>query len=137
MVGGATPDHVEAMGAYGLGYGMAFQVVDDVLDVVATDDELGKPAGHDMVEGVYNLPVLRALAGSDGDQLRGLLGGPLDDAARMKALDLVRSGPGVASAVATARDYVDRAVAALATVPPGPGVDSLTAAAHHLVTPFD
>lgn len=136
MVSGVPPAQVEAMGAYGLAYGMAFQVVDDVLDVVATDDELGKPAGHDMVEGVYNLPVLRALAGDDGDQLRDLLGGPLDDDARMKALDLVRSGPGVASAVATARDYVDRAVAALATVPPGPGVDSLAAAAHHLVAPF-
>ena len=48
---------------FGLHYGMAFQVVDDILDVVATDDELGKPAGHDMAEGVYNLPVLRTLAG--------------------------------------------------------------------------
>jgi len=136
MVSGAPSATVEAVGAYGLAYGMAFQVVDDVLDVVATDEELGKPAGHDMVEGVYNLPVLRALAGADGDQLRGLLGGPLDDDARMKALDLVRAGPGVASAVATARRFVDEAVAALATVPPGPGVDSLTAAAHHLVAPF-
>ena len=42
-------------------YGMAFQIVDDMLDVVATDEQLGKPAGHDLVEGVYTLPVLRAL----------------------------------------------------------------------------
>jgi heptaprenyl diphosphate synthase len=137
MVSGAPAPTIEAIGAYGLSYGMAFQVVDDVLDVVATDEELGKPAGHDMVEGVYNLPVLRALAGPDGDRLRELLGGPLDDTARRKALDLVRSGPGVASAVATAREHVDRAVGALAAVPAGPGIDALTAAAHHLVARFE
>ncbi|HEY8545684.1 MAG TPA: polyprenyl synthetase family protein [Acidimicrobiales bacterium] len=136
MVGGSPPEDIEAIGAYGLAYGMAFQVVDDVLDVVATDDELGKPAGHDMVEGVYNLPVLRALAGPDGDQLRGLLGGPLDDDARRKALDIVRAGPGVASAVATARAYVDEAIGALASLPPGPVVDALGDAARHLVAPF-
>ena len=40
---------------------MAFQLIDDVLDLVATDEELGKPAGNDLVEGVYTLPVIRAL----------------------------------------------------------------------------
>ncbi len=43
---------------------MAFQIVDDVLDVVATDEALGKPSGHDMVEGTYTLPVLRVLNGA-------------------------------------------------------------------------
>ena len=46
-------------------YGMAFQIVDDILDVVATDEQLGKPAGHDLVEGVYTLPVLRALRAAE------------------------------------------------------------------------
>ena len=41
---------------------MVFQIVDDVLDITATDERLGKPAGHDMVEGVYTLPVIRTLA---------------------------------------------------------------------------
>ena len=42
-------------------FGMVFQIVDDILDITATDEQLGKPAGHDMVEGVYTLPVLRTL----------------------------------------------------------------------------
>ena len=46
---------------------MAFQIVDDILDVVATDDELGKPAGNDLVQGVYTLPVIRVLAGGGPD----------------------------------------------------------------------
>ena len=40
---------------------MVFQIVDDVLDLIATDEQLGKPAGHDLVEGVYTLPVIEAL----------------------------------------------------------------------------
>ena len=39
-------------------YGMVFQIVDDVLDLTATEAQLGKPAGHDLVEGVYTLPVI-------------------------------------------------------------------------------
>src|SRR3954465_6037403 len=59
IVGGLPREQVDALTSYGLAYGMAFQIVDDVLDVTATSDELGKPAGHDLVEGVYTLPVLR------------------------------------------------------------------------------
>ena len=58
---------------------MAFQIWDDIRDLVCCEDHLGKPAGHDMVEGTYTLPVLRALAVPGvGDDLRALLGGPLD-----------------------------------------------------------
>lgn len=132
MVSGASEAQVEALGRFGLNYGMAFQVVDDILDVVATDDELGKPAGHDMVEGVYNLPVLRALVGPDGDELRGLLGGPLGDVDRVKALGLVRSSDGVAQASAVAQAFAECAVAALADLPAGPTTEALAAAVRHL-----
>jgi hypothetical protein len=46
---------IDALTDFGHAYGMAFQIVDDVLDVVATDEQLGKPAGNDLVEGVYTL----------------------------------------------------------------------------------
>jgi heptaprenyl diphosphate synthase len=112
---------------------MAFQVVDDILDVVASEDELGKPAGHDMVEGVYTLPVLRTLAGPGGDALRSLLGAPLDDDTRRKALELVRGGSGVDQAREAARGFVDRAVASLEVLPPSEAREALAAAARHLV----
>ena len=93
---------------------MVFQIVDDMLDVVATDEQLGKPAGHDLVEGVYTLPVLRTLqaGGVPAMELLALLGKPLDAAERDKALEIVRDNGGVASAFATAQDWADRAVAA-------------------------
>ena len=62
IVAGSDRGLVEALTEYGNSYGMVFQIVDDILDVTATEDQLGKPAGHDMVEGVYTLPVLRTLA---------------------------------------------------------------------------
>ena len=57
---------VDAFTAFGRYFGMVFQVRDDILDVVGTEAELGKPAGQDLAEGIYTLPVLLALADPDG-----------------------------------------------------------------------
>ena len=65
-IGGIVAGHdrvvIDALTEYGNAYGIVFQIVDDILDITATDGELGKPAGHDMIEGVYTLPVIRTLA---------------------------------------------------------------------------
>ncbi len=101
---------IEALTAYGQRVGMVFQIVDDILDVVATDEQLGKPAGNDLVEGVYTLPVIRALADADADQaLRRLLGGPVDAAAVEQARALVRANGAVGSALDVARRYAEEA----------------------------
>ena len=87
-IGGLVAGHdrrvVEALTGFGTAYGMVFQIVDDVLDLTATDEELGKPAGHDVVEGVYTLPVLHTLAsgGTAASELSAMLGRPLDLAER-------------------------------------------------------
>jgi len=130
LVAGHSAPTVDALTAWGDAYGMLFQIVDDVLDLTSTDAELGKPAGHDMEEGVYTLPVLCTLnAGGDrADRLRDLLGGPLDDGARSEALELVRGGDGVADAVAVAEEYVVRAESLCADLPAGPATDALAAA---------
>src|SRR5207248_9910452 len=110
LVGGLEPGAVEVLTTYGRHVGMAFQIVDDVLDVVATDEQLGKPAGNDLVEGVYTLPVIRALADSDGaDDLAALLGGPIDRAGADRARALIRSNGAVAAAKDVARLYAKEA----------------------------
>lgn len=133
-------EEIEALTEFGQLFGMAFQVIDDVLDVVATDGDLGKPAGHDMVEGVYTLPVLRLLREPDSNpaaaELRSLLGRPLDDTGRLRALELVRAGGGVAASVEVARSFVDKAVERLASVGPSPAVDLLEEGARSLVSGF-
>src|SRR5687767_11435574 len=137
IVAGLPRPIVTTLTDFGRHYGMAFQVVDDILDVVATDEELGKPAGHDMAEGIYNLPVLRTLAGPAGDELRALLGGPLAPEAQARALALVRDGDGVAHSIAEATAHVERAEAALALLPATPAADALAAAARHLLVGLD
>ncbi len=127
IVAGLDRAAIDALTSYGNAYGMVFQIVDDVLDLTATDEQLGKPAGHDMEEGVYTLPVIRTLAaaGPSADQLRALLGKPLDPVARDQALEIVRSDGGIESAIVAARDHVAAAVLACDAFGDGPMIDAL------------
>ncbi|HUF34291.1 MAG TPA: polyprenyl synthetase family protein [Acidimicrobiales bacterium] len=125
---------VDALTAFGQRFGMAFQIVDDVLDVVATDEQLGKPAGNDLAEGIYTLPVIRALRTPEvGDELGELLGRPLGPVDVDRARRLVRSDSSVASSLVDARRYCDEAVAALDGLDRSPAVDHLVATAAGLL----
>lgn len=135
IVAGLDRPVIDALTEWGRAYGMVFQIVDDVLDIVDTSERLGKPAGHDMEEGVYTLPVLRTLdlGHGIGDELRSLLGKPLSLVERDKALAIVRANEGVESALTTARRYVDEAGAIAATLPSGDAATALGHAATALV----
>jgi geranylgeranyl diphosphate synthase type II len=61
MVAGATPDQEAALYSYGNSIGLAFQIVDDLLDVEATTEELGKPAGSDVKSDKVTYPSLFGL----------------------------------------------------------------------------
>ena len=119
LTAGLDRDVVEALTRFGFAFGMAFQIRDDLLDLVGTEASLGKPAGHDLEEGVYTLPVIRALADPHaGADLRELIGGgPLDQPRRDKALDIVRSNGAMTSSLAAARRYADDAAAAVDGLP--------------------
>ena len=125
IVAGLARNEVEALTSFGHHYGMAFQVVDDVLDLVATDGQLGKPAGNDLCEGVYTLPVIRAFAGSSGDALRSLLGATLAATPRTRVLALLRDAASLATSMATAVEFTGAASDALAELPPTPAVTTL------------
>jgi heptaprenyl diphosphate synthase len=137
IVAGFERDRIEALTRFGRAYGMAFQVIDDVLDVVASSEQLGKPAGHDLVEGVYTLPTLRALQGPSGPELADLLGHPLEQAEVDKALGLIRSDGAVAASLVDARAYVDEGRGALDDLGSSPVVDAMAAASDVLVAQID
>ena len=138
-MGGIVAGHdrpiIDALTDYGNAFGTVFQIVDDILDVTATDAQLGKPAGHDIVEGVYTLPVLRTLAlgNAAAAELQDLLGSPLDLVAQEKALSIVRSNEGVESAIATARRYVDLAENSCDDFPDSDATEALRSAPRALL----
>ena len=137
IVGGLPREHVDRLTAFGTAYGMAFQIVDDVLDLVATDAQLGKPAGHDLVEGVYTLPVLRAFETGEGTELRALLGRPVHGTEWERARSLVRQSGGVESAIAEARAFAARAAEELQPVGHHAAGEALAAAASHLLSSIE
>src|SRR5918998_284403 len=61
ICGGGDEDAVEVLGSFGYEVGLAFQIVDDVLDFTADAETLGKPAGHDLHEGTITLPLILAV----------------------------------------------------------------------------
>ena len=61
LLGGLGPEEEERLARYGLGLGMAFQIVDDVLDFTASPERLGKPVVNDLREGKVTLPLVYAL----------------------------------------------------------------------------
>jgi octaprenyl-diphosphate synthase len=61
ILGGATPEQEEACASYGRNLGMAFQIVDDVLDLTASETVLGKPVASDLREGKVTMAVIHAL----------------------------------------------------------------------------
>jgi geranylgeranyl pyrophosphate synthase len=117
---GLSEENTHALARFGDAFGMGFQVLDDVLDLIGDENRLGKPTGNDIASGVYTLPVLAALRGPGGDDLRRALGGrgdgtaPAVDGDVARALELVRRSGTIADALTAADRYADEARRAVA-----------------------
>jgi len=70
VLGGATPEEVKACETYALNIGLAFQVADDILDITASSEELGKTAGKDLEADKTTYPKLMGLEGSKAEARR-------------------------------------------------------------------
>jgi len=73
LLGGGTETQVNALGNYGLNLGIAFQIQDDLLDIIADEKEFGKTIGGDLVEGKKTFLFLEALEKSKGEDRKKLL----------------------------------------------------------------
>jgi geranylgeranyl pyrophosphate synthase len=108
----AVPDPtLDALTRFGRHLGMCFQIVDDVLDLTASEAELGKPAGQDLLEGVYTLPVIYALR--ESPELREMLRQPIDHEHLAHVRATATSNGSVDAALGVARDHAVKASDAL------------------------
>ena len=125
---GAAEEQIDAMWRFGYRLGMAFQIIDDLLDLLADEKTLGKPAGNDLKQGNLTLPVLFALQDDDG-KLAEAIGSIKNGAAGAAeyALGLVRASGGAAKAQATARRFLDAAAAELRFLPQSAELSLLSA----------
>ncbi|MBN2118892.1 MAG: polyprenyl synthetase family protein [Anaerolineales bacterium] len=107
---------------FGAALGMAFQVMDDVLDFTGETSSLGKPAGQDLCQGVLTLPALIHFEAHPADSgLRALVERePLPAAELERLVAAIRRGEAVAGAVEEARGFVSRGLEALSRLPEGP-----------------
>ena len=130
----ASSDHVGVLEAFGEALGMAFQLSDDIMDVSASEQELGKEPGVDMKEGVYTFPVLSALSDEErGGELADILRqGPPEGERLERALRIVRSPGSLEPARAAVAAEVDRARQLGLRLPDGPARTALIALAEFL-----
>ena len=114
----APEDETQALYQYGYNLGMAFQVMDDVLDLAGTEEELGKPVGNDLLQGTLTLPVLRFAERYPHEpalvKVREGSREPQDLAALVA---VVRESDAIAEAFAVMEGYRDQALAALRRLP--------------------
>ncbi len=135
LVGGGA--HREALARYGQELGMAFQIVDDVIDYVATEKATGKPSGHDLREHKVTLPLIEALPRASAGERREIErffadGAPTDEGIE-RVVSLVRERGGVDRAMARAEAYGEAALAALDGLPRGEAAEALRLAVGYVV----
>jgi geranylgeranyl pyrophosphate synthase len=132
---GVFSKYGHVLNEYGYSIGMAFQVVDDVLDFSSDEGTLGKPVASDLRHGLVTLPTLLYLDLKPGDErVKALLDGKTIADGDMDALIAeIRSSGAVAQAHDEAHNYVQRAHTALAQLPAGSERDGLADLAEYVV----
>lgn len=129
VLAGASPEQLRALQIYGYNLGLAFQIVDDILDITEDEEVLGKPAGSDLAQGKVTLPVIYYLRAATPEE-RALV----QDTARVaEAVAALRTSPAIEEARARAESLVAAAQDALSALPAGEARGALSAVARAVV----
>jgi geranylgeranyl pyrophosphate synthase len=123
IIGNAPETAVQALRQYGSDVGMAFQIVDDVLDLREDSSQLGKPAGHDLTQGTVTLPTIIYASGltqtSDAAiRLEGVVSGEIDEPSEVgKVVEEIRDSGALEAAMDEATGFAARSKTHLAAAP--------------------
>ncbi len=137
MFAGCDEATVEIMTRYGERIGVAFQLVDDLVDLTSDGSESGKVQGTDLREGIATLPALLTMRSTDpaDGRLKDLLSRPLpDDVEHAEALSLLLEHPELEQARLVARHWADEARSAASNLPASPVRGALEALCDYVVT---
>lgn len=135
VISGCSEELEQAMASYGRHLGIAYQLIDDVLDYSASSDKLGKNIGDDLAEGKPTLPLLYALTHSSTAQTdlirHAIEAGGLEDLGQIQAA--IEETGAIAYTAQLAREEADKALAAIAVLPRSKYLDALHALARFAV----
>ncbi|MBN1426340.1 polyprenyl synthetase family protein [Candidatus Fermentibacteria bacterium] len=136
ILGGVPIAHQHSLARFGESLGTAFQVVDDILDYTAEEEQIGKGMGTDLRDGIMTLPLIAALsrAGKDRHSLLAMVKGVEEDASLVEGIvaSVVRHG-GIEYARGVALRLCDEARALLAWLPPSSSSHFLDLLAQYVV----
>ena len=138
LLGKVSPDREQALREFGFNLGVAFQLVDDLLDYTADESALGKPVGGDLREGKVTLPVILLLQ-SGGEEADRLIRTVVNERAVSKEqwrdiVRLLRQHGAPELAYARALEYANRAKASLDVFPPSVERDALVALTDYVIS---
>ncbi len=136
VLGGGDEISVENVRDYGYNIGMAYQVYDDLLDYRSTSEQLGKPAGHDLGEGILTLPAIIAAENGASEDILALMVAPEEARADLLpvAIEAVKRTGALEQTHKVAAGYIDTAVRSLDGIPPSESLDSLLLLAEFVQT---
>jgi len=133
-----APAQRETMRDYGMRLGMAFQLVDDLMDYRGDASVMGKPVGSDLREGQVTFPLLAALSRTspaEREEIRKVIEGDCsaEPEAIERVVDLVKERGGIEATRRVAREYAARAREALVDLPETPAREVLEAAVEYVI----
>jgi octaprenyl-diphosphate synthase len=137
ILGGSPPEREKTLSDFGLNLGIAFQLMDDVLDYASAAEELGKTIGKDLGEGKITLPLihtLRTCSSDDKARLVQVIHDPKGKEGELRyILELVRQTGGIDYTIRQAENFAGKATAALTEFPAGPEKDALLTLARYTI----
>jgi geranylgeranyl pyrophosphate synthase len=128
LISGTDEQKVEALRSFGYNIGMAFQIVDDILDFKGDPSTLGKPVGSDLRQGIITLPAICYIESNSGDPLcQQFMRGECEtsDSKITQMINAIRNSSAISMALKEACQFVDQGLEALRTFPAGLERDSL------------
>lgn len=138
VIAGAHEDHVRALFDYGDALGIAFQIVDDLLDYQGLPGDTGKNIGDDFRERKLTLPVIKAVVKADAEErafwVRTIEKGRQEDGDLNHALALLDRHDALRATQRDAVEWAEKAKAALSAIPPHEVKDMLTDLADYVVS---
>lgn len=138
ILGKAPRAEEAALHDFGMDLGTAFQLIDDTLDYVSSEEQFGKSIGHDLKEGKVTLPLihtLRQCTVSERQEMADvILCDTLEDEDFRKVISLVRAYGGIDYTLETARRYVCQGKSRLTPFPDSPGKNALLSLADYVIT---